>query len=71
MIKLPNRNSHPHLHPYPRHPRSGPRYLFDLARLRVPTDYESDAAVKKLLTTVPVRCHIAKNGFGSAQRALP
>ena len=28
---------------------------FDLARLRVPTDYENDAAVKKLLTTVPVR----------------
>ena len=28
---------------------------FDLARLRVPTDYEHDAAVKKLLTTVPVR----------------
>jgi hypothetical protein len=28
---------------------------FDLARLRVPADYETDAAVKKLITTVPVR----------------
>ena len=28
---------------------------FDLTRLRVPVDYEHDAAVKKLLTTVPVR----------------
>ena len=45
-------NSHPH--PYPRHQGRGPG-PFDLARLRVPTDYESDAAVKKLLTTVPVR----------------
>jgi uncharacterized protein YbdZ (MbtH family) len=28
---------------------------FDLARLRVQPDYEADAAVKKLLTTVPIR----------------
>jgi hypothetical protein len=28
---------------------------FDLARLRAPADYEADAQVKKLLTTVPVR----------------
>jgi len=28
---------------------------FDLARLRVPADYEADAAVKKLINTVPVR----------------
>jgi hypothetical protein len=28
---------------------------FDLDRLRVPIDYEGDAGVKKLLTTVPVR----------------
>jgi len=28
---------------------------FDLDRLRVPADYEADAAVKKLITTVPVR----------------
>src|SRR5262245_9452631 len=28
---------------------------FDLNRLRVPADYEADAAVKKLITTVPVR----------------
>jgi hypothetical protein len=28
---------------------------FDLDRLRVPANYEADAAVKKLITTVPVR----------------
>jgi hypothetical protein len=28
---------------------------FDLDRLRVPVDYEADAGVRKLLTTVPVR----------------
>ncbi len=41
--------------PIPETPKVEAPDPFDLARLRVPTDYESDAAVKKLLTTVPVR----------------